>query len=45
MRIRSMNEQELSECKANVVDLSNAMKQNQYDNVARESMVNTIEVN
>jgi hypothetical protein len=43
MRIR--NDQELSECKSNVIDLGSVMKQNQYDNVARDSMVNSIEVN
>jgi len=45
MRIRNMNDQELSDCKSNVVDLGAAMKQNQYDGVARQSMVNSIEVN
>ena len=44
MRIRNLNDQELLECKSNVVDLGAAMKQNAYDNVARDSMVNSIDV-
>ena len=40
-----MNDQELSDCKSNVVDLTPAMKQNQYEGVPRQSMVNSIEVN
>lgn len=42
---RISHEQELSECKGNVIDLGGALKQNQYDNVARDSIVNSIEVN
>lgn len=44
MRVRNLNDQELSDCKANVVDLGAAMKQNQYDKVERDSMVNTFDV-
>lgn len=44
MRIRNLNDQELSDCKANVVDLGDAMKQNEYDKVNRDSMVNTFDV-
>jgi len=44
MRVRDLNDQELSDCKANVVDLGAAMKQNQYDKVNRDSMVNTFDV-
>lgn len=44
IRVRNLNDQELSDCKANVVDLGAAMKQNQYDKVNRDSMVNTFDV-
>ena len=44
MRVRDLNDQELSDCKANVVNLGDAMKQNQYDKVNRDSMVNTFDV-
>lgn len=44
MRVRDLNDQELSDCKANVVNLGDAMKQNQYDKINRDSMVNTFDV-
>lgn len=37
MRIRNMNDQELSECKSNIVDLGGAIKSNDYDSVNRDS--------
>jgi hypothetical protein len=44
MRIKNMNEQELSDCKSNVIDLGGAIKSNDYDKVNRDSNVNTFEV-
>lgn len=45
MRVRNLNDQELSDCKANVVDLGAAMKQNQYDQVNRDSVAQSFDVN
>jgi hypothetical protein len=44
MKIKNMNEQELSDCKPNVIDLGSLDKQNDYDQVNRDSNVNTFEV-
>ena len=44
MKIKNLNEQELSDCKSNVIDLGATMKQNDYDKVNRDSNVNTFEV-
>lgn len=44
MRIRNMNDQELSECKSNVVDLGGAIKSNDYDSVNRDSKAYTFDV-
>jgi len=43
MRIRNLNDQELSDCKANVVDLGAAMKQNDYDAVGRDSKCQSLD--
>jgi hypothetical protein len=40
-----MNDQELSECKGNVIDLGAAMKQNDYDSVNRDSKLASFEFN
>jgi hypothetical protein len=45
MRVRNLNDQELSDCKANVVDLGAAMKQNDYDKVNRDSIAQSFDVN
>lgn len=44
MRIKNMNDQELSECKNNVVNLGDAMKSNDYEQVNRDSNVNSFNV-
>jgi hypothetical protein len=45
MRIKNMNDQELSECKGNVIDLGAAMKQNDYDSVNRDSKCASFDFN
>ena len=37
MRIRDLNDQELSDCKSNVINLGAAMKSNDYDLAGRDS--------
>lgn len=43
LRIRNLNNQELSDCKSNVIDLGAAMKHNDYELAGRDSKCQTLD--